>query len=102
MVGKKEVVTMDTLQQLPVDKIKSSPSQARRNFDETSLAELAQAIQAEGLIQPITVRPLPDGACELIAGKRRLRAAKKLGWTTMEAKILEGIDDKEAATKGLG
>ena len=95
--------TQDTVivQYVPVEKIKSSPFQARKFFREESILELSLNIKNEGLIQPITVRLLADGAYELIAGERRLRAVKLLGWPTIEAKILREVDDQKAAELSL-
>src|SRR5579872_5379223 len=90
-------------QLIPIDHIRSSPHQARKAFDPDSLRSLADSLQQEGLIQPITVRLLPEteNAYELVSGERRLRAAKLLGWTTIEAKIIQVISEGEAAAKGL-
>jgi ParB family chromosome partitioning protein len=83
------------IQEVPIEKVIPSPFQVRKSFNEEDLKELAQTIKDHGLISPITVRPVNDGF-ELIAGERRLRAAKLLGWATILAKA-EQVDDKEAA-----
>jgi len=88
-------------EQIPVDKIKSSPYQARKVFDDASIQVLSQAIKEEGLIQPVTVRRVNDGFFELIAGERRLRAVKLLEWQAVDAKIMDGVTDQQAATIGL-
>jgi ParB family transcriptional regulator, chromosome partitioning protein len=67
------------LRELPVATIKSNPNQPRKTFDEEALAGLASSIAANGVVQPLLVRPLPDGSYELIAGERRWRAARKVG-----------------------
>jgi len=90
-----------TLQDIPVDKIKPSPFQVRKDFKEDSLLELSENIGVVGLIQPITVRFLPDGTPELVAGERRWRAIKKLGWKTIPAIVQEGVTDEDATVKGL-
>src|SRR5947209_19873899 len=64
------------LRQLPTDLISPNPRQPRRGFDEDSLLALAESIRLRGVLQPILVRPLPDGRYELIAGERRWRAAR--------------------------
>jgi ParB family chromosome partitioning protein len=67
------------LRELPVSLIKPNPSQPRTNFDEAALAALAASIEASGVVQPLLVRPLPDGSYELVAGERRWRAAQQAG-----------------------
>src|SRR5437763_13462516 len=64
------------MREIPVELIEPNPSQPRRDFDEEALVALSESISARGLLQPLVVRPLPGGAYELIAGERRLRAAK--------------------------
>ena len=66
----------DGLREIPVDLIDPNPRQPRQHFDETKLAELADSIRARGVLQPIVVRPLAGGRYELVAGERRLRAAR--------------------------
>ena len=83
-----------------VHKIKPSPYQPRREFDETKLEELAASIKSHGLLQPIVVRVRPDGAYELIAGERRLRASALAGLDEIPA-IMENISDKDASTFAL-
>jgi ParB family chromosome partitioning protein len=84
----------ETVMELQVALIDPNPFQPRREFDETELAELTQSIRAQGLLQPITVRPLPDGRFQLIAGERRLRAVRNLGATTIRALIRE-VNDRQ-------
>jgi len=67
------------LRELPVSLIKPNPSQPRTNFDSEALAALAASIEASGVVQPLLVRPLPDGSYELVAGERRWRAAQQAG-----------------------
>jgi len=78
---------------IPIDKIKTNPYQPRTEFDEDSIKELAQSIEAVGLIQPLVVRKLPDGTFQLIAGERRLRALKELGWATAPAYVRDVDED---------
>jgi ParB family chromosome partitioning protein len=66
----------EELRDLPVELIEPNPSQPRRTFDEESLVALAESIRVRGVIQPILVRPVNGGTYELIAGERRLRAAR--------------------------
>jgi ParB family transcriptional regulator, chromosome partitioning protein len=64
------------LRQIPVDLIRPNPDQPRKEFKGESLLALAESIEAKGLLQPLVVRALAGGTYELIAGERRLRAAK--------------------------
>ena len=74
-----ETTAAGELRELPVSLIKPNPSQPRTKFDEEALAALASSIEASGVVQPLLVRPLPDGSYELIAGERRWRAAQQAG-----------------------
>ena len=64
------------LRQIPLDLIDPNPHQPRQTFDEGSLQELADSIRARGVLQPVVVRPLAGGRYQLVAGERRLRAAR--------------------------
>jgi ParB family chromosome partitioning protein len=88
-----------SIEQLPLEKIYTSPHQMRKEFEPLALRDLARSMKEEGLIQPITVRKM-GGAFELVVGERRLRAAQILGWKAIEARIIE-INDEDAAVKGL-
>jgi ParB family chromosome partitioning protein len=77
---------------LEVEKIRPNPHQPREEFDAESLEELAASIKEKGMIQPILVRRRPDGY-ELIAGERRLRAAKSLKINKIPAMIKDVRDD---------
>src|ERR1700733_15205913 len=59
--------------EIPVELIDPNPNQTRKIFDEATLAELAESIKANGVVQPILVRPRADGRFQLIAGERRWR-----------------------------
>lgn len=65
--------------EIPVDEIRPNRSQPRKNFDEAAMEELAESIRYYGVLQPLLVRALPEGGYELVAGERRLRAAKLAG-----------------------
>ena len=75
------------LRELPVGLIKPNPSQPRTKFDEEALMALAASIEASGVVQPLLVRPLPDGSYELVAGERRWRAAQQAGLEKVPAVI---------------
>jgi len=73
--------------EVAIDHIAPNPRQPRRHFDAESLAELAASIREYGVIQPLLVRPVSEGNYELIAGERRLRAAKEAGLETVPVTI---------------
>ena len=87
------------IHELPIEMIATNPLQPRTVFDDDKLDELASTIQSHGLIQPIVVRHKSDHY-ELIAGERRLRAAIKLGFTTIPA-LIRNINDSQAASMAL-
>ncbi len=64
------------LRQIPLELVEPNPHQPRQNFDAVSLEELAESIRARGVLQPVVVRPLAGGRYQLVAGERRLRAAR--------------------------
>ena len=64
------------LRQIPLELVEPNPHQPRQNFDAASLEELAESIRARGVLQPVVVRPLAGGRYQLVAGERRLRAAR--------------------------
>ncbi|MEY2342263.1 ParB/RepB/Spo0J family partition protein [Acidithiobacillus sp. IBUN Pt1247-S3] len=78
-----------TLRNLPLDLVHPGAQQARKHFDEASLAELAESIRAEGVLQPILVRAEMGGTYELLAGERRWRAAQLAGLREIPALIRE-------------
>ena len=88
------------LRELAVSAIEPNPYQPRRDFDEDQLKELADSIQASGLLQPVVVRPRDGGRYELIAGERRWRAVQRLGWAKVPAVVKE-VDDRALLTLAL-
>lgn len=79
-----------------VDAIKTNPDQPRKIFKEKELDELAESIKENGILQPLVVVDLEDGTFELVAGERRLRAAKKIGQEQVPV-IVKRATDKEKA-----
>lgn len=86
--------------QVPVDSIDPNPHQPRTHFDSDSLDELAASIGALGVLQPVLLRKGGDGRYELIAGERRLRAAKQAGLAAIPA-IIRDADDINSAEQAL-
>ena len=80
---------------LPLQKIEPNPLQPRKTFDPDELASLAESIRMHGIIQPLTVRKLPSGFYQIIAGERRWRAARLAGLSDVPVVIIEA-DDKKA------
>ena len=80
------------ISKVPVIDIEVNPFQPRKEFDPEALEELAQSIREQGIITPITVRRMPDGKYQLIAGERRFRAAQLAGLTELPAYIRVATD----------
>ncbi len=85
---------------LQLEMIHVNPRQPRTAFDTEAAAGLAASIKAQGLLQPLVVRPRKEGGYELIAGERRLRAAREAGLRTVPALVREA-DDRESLVLGL-
>src|SRR5690242_6731108 len=86
--------TGERVSDLPLDRIQPNPRQPRLEFDEAMLFELAESIRAQGVLQPVLVRPAGDGGYQLVAGERRFRASKLLGLPTIPAIVREVNDDE--------
>ncbi len=82
------------LRQLPLQKVEPNPYQPRRDFDPVALEELAESIAEHGILQPLTVRELPNGYYQIIAGERRWRAARMAGLDQVPAMVIEADDKK--------
>lgn len=81
------------LLEVPVNAVAPNPKQPRTKFDDDALSSLAASIREVGILQPIVVRRAEDGRYELIAGERRLRAAKAAGLATVPVVIRDSGDD---------
>jgi len=86
--------------ELPIYKVEPNPDQPRREFDEEELQALADSISVHGVIQPLTVRELPSGYYQIIAGERRWRAARQAGLSDVPVIVVEA-DDKKAMELAL-
>ncbi len=84
---------------IPINAVRPNPQQPRRSFDETALQELADSISAYGILQPLTVRNR-GGVYELVAGERRLRAARIAGLREVPCLIAE-VGEEDAALLAL-
>lgn len=90
----------EKIEQVKIDWIKPNKYQPRTIFSEEKIEELARTIHTHGVIQPIVIRRTGEEKYEIIAGERRYRAMKKLGWTEVPA-IIRDLDDKETASIAL-
>jgi ParB family chromosome partitioning protein len=88
------------LAELPVEQIHPNPRQPRRRFEPDAATGLASSVRAQGLLQPIVVRPRSEGGWELIAGERRWRAAKDAGLTSLPA-LIRSADDRDTLLLSL-
>jgi ParB family chromosome partitioning protein len=83
------------ISELPLQQIIDSPDQPRKRYDETALKLLGDMLLDRGQDEAIIVRRLPDGRFELIAGHRRVRAARLIGWGTIKARVVD-YDNRSA------
>ena len=88
------------LAHVPVDQIHPNPRQPRKRFDHEATAGLAESIRAQGIIQPVVLRPRAAGGYELIAGERRWRAAREANLETLPALVRDAAD-RDALLLGL-
>lgn len=95
-----EIAKNEEINKIPIDHIIPNRFQPRTVFDDEKIEELSRTIHTHGIIQPIVVRPIEDGQFELIAGERRWRAMKKLGWDSVPA-IIKDFNDTETASVAL-
>ena len=95
-----EATAGDSLRTLPVDALAPGKYQPRRAMDADKLTELAESIKAQGVIQPIVVRQLPDRTYEIIAGERRWRASKQAGLVDIPV-VVRQADDRTVVAMAL-
>jgi ParB family chromosome partitioning protein len=86
-------------QMVPIEQVRPNPMQPRRSFDEETLVGLADSIRELGILQPLLVRPADDGF-ELIAGERRLRAAKRASLTSVPV-VVRPVEDVASLEQAL-
>ncbi|TVY10701.1 nucleoid occlusion protein [Paenibacillus cremeus] len=99
LFGLTDKTSTDEVKNVPVNDIVPSPYQPRTIFDDERIEELCQTIKTHGVIQPVVVR-VRNNRYELIAGERRWRAVKKLGYDTIPA-IIRDFNDSQAASIAL-
>ena len=92
--GGSEVSSMGSVNEIRIAEIEVNPFQPRTDFDADSLAELADSIKIQGLIQPITIRRVSPHRYQLISGERRLRASKLAGLTNIPAYVRTANDQQ--------
>jgi ParB family transcriptional regulator, chromosome partitioning protein len=98
--GSDETASGDALQSLALDRIGPGRYQPRTRMDEASLTELAESIKAQGVMQPILVRPVDAGRYEIVAGERRWRAAQRAGLKVIPA-LVRVVPDQTALALSL-
>jgi len=95
-----QVATQGDLRQMPLEDIQRGRYQPRRDLEPQALEELASSIRAQGVMQPIVVRPIDGGRYEIIAGERRWRASQMAGLSTIPV-IIRDVPDEAAIAMAL-
>ena len=95
-----EIPQDSAYRELPIYKVEPNPDQPRREFDEVELQALSDSISVHGVIQPLTVREMPNGYFQIIAGERRWRAARMAGLSDVPVVVIEA-DDRKAMELAL-
>lgn len=85
---------------LPLDEIIPNREQPRKQFDDDALADLSASIAQHGVLQPLLVRPMPDGTYQLVAGERRWRASRMAGLTEVPV-VIRNMEEQESAELAL-
>lgn len=99
-INLEKAVGREEIRKIPIEDIVPNRFQPRTVFDEEKIEELSRTIHTHGIIQPIVVREFETGKFEIIAGERRWRAMKKLGWDLAPA-IVKNMNDTETASVAL-
>jgi ParB family chromosome partitioning protein len=99
-VGEAAGATAAAVAEVPIHCIQTNPYQPRREFDPEALATLKESLVQHGLLQPVVVRPTGDGAYQLIAGERRLRAARDVGWQNIAVHVVD-LNDRQVFEAAL-
>jgi ParB family chromosome partitioning protein len=100
LAGSDDASARDALHSLAIDRIQAGRYQPRTRMDDASLAELAESIKAQGVVQPILVRPIEGGRFEIVAGERRWRAAERAGLKEIPA-LVRAVADQAALALAL-
>lgn len=88
--------TGTVIEQVNIERVRPNPYQPRKKFNKVAIEELALSIEEYGVLQPIAVKRMNNGFFELIAGERRVKAAKLAGKTTIPAMVMEVLDEDSA------
>src|SRR5437667_6772715 len=100
LLGSDETTASDALKSTRCARIRSGRYQPRTRMDEASLTELSESIKAQGVMQPILVRPVDGGRYEIVAGERRWRAAQRAGLKEIPA-LIRAVPDQAALALAL-
>jgi ParB family transcriptional regulator, chromosome partitioning protein len=98
--GSDDAAGAETLQSIALERLVPGKYQPRTRMDDVTLAELAESIRAQGIMQPILVRPIEGGRFEIIAGERRWRAAQRAGLNSIPAQV-RSVPDQAALALSL-
>jgi len=90
-----------TLYQVPIDKVRENPNQPRKSFDAQGLEELVASVAKHGIIQPVIFRCGPDGTAIVVAGERRVAAARQVGLTEIPGIFIDGNAAEIALVENL-
>ena len=96
----KKPTSLEATRDAPIATIHANPTQPRTRFDETALAELADSVRTNGILQPILVRPRKAGGYEIVAGERRYRAALRAGLRTVPV-VVRDLSDADTLALAL-